>query len=195
LGNRFDLDPLKPGVQSMNGVPFAIADEARTGGNSVIMLRSDEQFKNSAGRERHHSRLARKARNLFFLQTSPMPTARRARRRGSMRFRYEGHSKLIPGSNFAPFTAIVPVQQEVDVADWLGRPLVPAPGRYKHVEGNMNLYMQRWDNPRPDTTIESIVIRSRQAKEVPIVLGITLANEAQNLVAATSLKSRRSTSA
>jgi hypothetical protein len=77
----------------------------------------------------------------------------------------------------------VPVQQEVDVADWLGRPLIPAAWTFKHVEGNMNLYMQRWDNPRPDTTIESILIRSRQAKEVPIVLGITLANEAQNLVA------------
>jgi hypothetical protein len=54
LGNRFDLDPLQPGVQSMNGVPFAIADESKTGGNSVIMLRSDEQFKNSARRKRHH---------------------------------------------------------------------------------------------------------------------------------------------
>jgi hypothetical protein len=38
------------------------------------------------------------------------------------------------------------------------------------------------DNPRPDTPIESILIRSRQQKEVPIVLGVTLANEAQNLV-------------
>jgi hypothetical protein len=182
LGNRFDLDPLKPGVQSMNGVPFAIADEAKTGGNSVIMLRSDEQFKTLPA-ESAIIPVGKKAKNLFFLQTSAYANSKKGTTAWEYEIRYEGHSKLIPGSNFAPFTAIVPVQQEVDVADWLGRPLVPAAWSYKHVEGNMNLYMQRWDNPRPDTTIESIVIRSRQAKEVPIVLGITLANDAQNLVA------------
>jgi hypothetical protein len=125
LGNRFDLDPLQPGVQSMNGVPFAIADETRTGGNSVIMLRSDEQFKNLPA-ESAIIPVGKKARSLFFLQTSAYANSKKGTTAWEYEIRYEGHSKLIPGSNFAPFTAIVPVQAEVDVADWLGRPLIPA---------------------------------------------------------------------
>ncbi|MDQ3814467.1 MAG: hypothetical protein M3347_11010, partial [Armatimonadota bacterium] len=181
LGNRFDLDPLPSGVQRMGGVPFAIADEAKTGGHSVIMLRSAEQFKNMP-EESAIVPVGKGAKSLFFLHTAAYANSKKGTTAWEYEIRYEGHSKLIPGSNFAPFTAIVPVQAEVDVADWLGRPLVPAAWSIKHAEGNMNLYMQRWDNPRPDTPIESIVIRSRLQKEVPLIFGITLANEAQNLV-------------
>jgi hypothetical protein len=143
LGNRFDLDPLEAGVQSMSGVPFAIADEAKTGGNSVIMLRSAEQFKDLPA-ESAIIPVGKKAKSLFFLQTSAYANSKKGTTAWEYEIRYEGHSKLIPGSNFAPFTAIVPVQQEVDVADWLGRPLVPAAWSFRHAEGNMNLYMQRW---------------------------------------------------
>jgi hypothetical protein len=181
LGNRFDLDPLQPGVQGMSGVPFAIADEAKTGGNGALMLRSGEQFK-TLPEESAIIPVGKRARSLFFLHTSAYLGSKKGTTSWEYEIRYEGHSKLIPGSNFAPFTAIVPVQAEVDVADWLGRPLIPAAWSFKHTEGSMNLYMQRWDNPRPDTPIESIVARSRGQKEVPIVLGITLANDAKNLI-------------
>jgi hypothetical protein len=47
----------------------------------------------------------------------------------------------------------------------------------------MNLYMQRWDNPRPDTTIESIWFARARPKKCRLCWVSRLANEAQNLVA------------
>jgi hypothetical protein len=181
LGTRFDLDPLESGLQRMGGVPFAIADEAKTGGNSVIMLRTGERYKEMPV-ETGIIPVGKKARSLFFLHTTAWASDKKGTTAWEYEIRYEGHSKLIPGSNFAPFTAVVPVQQEVDVADWLSRPLIPAAWTFKHTEGDMNLYMQRWDNPRPDTPIESIVIRSKLQAEAPLILGITLASDAQNLI-------------
>jgi hypothetical protein len=96
------------------------------------------------------------------------------------------------GQDFSQLSAKVPVEAEVHVADWLGVPLVSPvwTARTDTNSGTQNVYMQRWDNPRPDTPIESIVVRSRREKEVPIVLGITLANDAPNLIAGDFAKSQ-----
>jgi hypothetical protein len=185
ISERFDLRRLAPGVQRLGNVPFRIVDEAKSAGsNSAVMLRSAEQFKDLPAQSAIIP-VNKKAKDLFFLHTTAYAGSPKGTVVWEYEIRYEGHSKLIMGQDFSPVTAIVPVEAEVNVGDWLGVAPVPTaltlpgfPGG-----GSAHLYLQRWTNPRPDTLIESIVIRSKLAKEVPIVFGITAGSEAENLVA------------
>ncbi|HLL91221.1 MAG TPA: glycoside hydrolase family 2 TIM barrel-domain containing protein [Tepidisphaeraceae bacterium] len=184
IGERFDLRRLLPGLQRIANVPFQIVDESKSdGGNGVVMLRSAEQFKDLPTQSAVIP-VNEKAKDIFFLHTTAYAGSPKGTAAWEYEIRYEGHRKLIMGQDFSTVTATVPVESEVHVGDWLGVAPIPTALTLPNFPGggSAHLYLQRWTNPRPDTLIESIVIRSKLAKEVPIVFGITLASEAENLV-------------
>jgi hypothetical protein len=192
LGFPFNLR-VEPGRLMAGEVPFTVLDEIKNGGNSVIALRSGQRLK-ELPESTQRIPVNANAKILFFLSTTGYNGSKDGDPIWEYEIQYEGFSALIPGTDTSNFVSRLPVRSAVDVADWLGTPR--ANPTWKAIDpkltgngtGQVNLWVQRWDNPRPDRKIESIQIRSLQKDEVPFILGITVGQEAKNLLNGETLK-------
>jgi hypothetical protein len=186
LGFPFNLR-VEPGRFVAGQVPFTVLDENKNGGNSVIALRSGQRLK-ELPEITQKIPVNASAKSLFFLSTTGYNGSKDGEPIWEYKIQYEGFSELIPGTDTSNFVARLPVRSAVDVADWLGTPRANPtwkatdPKLTGNGSGQINLWVQRWDNPRPERKIESIQIKSLQKDEVPFILGITVGQEAKNLL-------------
>ena len=86
---------------------------------------------------------------------------------------------------------MVGVRRQRDADDWVNvKRVTPAlevtvPGGQPGRPGKRGFFLQRWHNPRPETTIESIVVQTLpKGGSVPMVLAITTATTKPNLLGA-----------
>jgi hypothetical protein len=84
LGERFDLRAFPSGQQRLGDVLFNIVDESKTGGNGAIMLRGAEALA-SQPEQSAIIPVGKKAKSLFFLQTSAYLGSKRGTVAGNTR--------------------------------------------------------------------------------------------------------------
>lgn len=92
--------------------------------------------------------------------------------------RYKGFKDLTLGADTSAFVEILPIKANVDFGDWLGKSFVkPA---YRFEDKKINTFVKFWPNPRPETPVESILVRSLRQSEVPMIFAISKAKKAKN---------------
>ncbi len=184
IGRAYHMGDLPAGRLEIQKVPYQIVDENANGGQSIIALRAGPRFKQLPEETLPISVGNRAVKSIFFLHTTAYANSPKGATVWEYEIRYQGYSKLIEGENKSDFIVTVPVQSQVNVDDWLGLPKTAHAWdngqKARHLRHN--LFMQRWDNPRPDTAVESIVVRSKKKDEIPFVFAITLGLSAENLV-------------
>ena len=163
-----DLRDLKPGKQTLAGVPFEIIDPAKNDGRAVITLRG------SATTPRHIVRAdgidlkGRKARVLYFLQSAAWS--------GNGQIgRYVAH--------YADGKSVeIPIKSGANTGNWWSGYVAGEESRLVAVEVQSTATGQKawrylrvweWSNPRPDVPIERLDFVSDETAQSPILLAIT----------------------
>ena len=165
-GNDFRHMPV--GKQTLCGVPFRIIDPAQNGGKSCIVLRGHgrDYFPESA-----KVRVGRRGAVIVFLHTLAWgdkgPVAH-----------YLVH--YADGK-----TEDVPIRAGKEILGWWG---ASETDEVKIAVQSQNLssrlvclHAWAWQNPRPETAIESIELRSTNSGGVPIIVAATLLDEVPTL--------------
>ena len=178
---------LPAGCSFCGGVLFDIADEAKTQGRSVVAVKAGDALRPSQppGLVFQWPAFSKpipvnaKADTVFFLHAAgyPLDTAPLAQ----YEIRYAGFSKLIPGQDQTAFVEIVPIRAGKDVGDWTSAAPPAIPGA-QNMGGTRYAYAMQWTNPKPDTPIESIVMRSGEARGFVLLLGVTLGVKSPSLI-------------
>ncbi len=163
----------------IKSVVFEIADG--TGGKpAAIMLRGKDKLKNLPPVSKPIP-VHRKVEAIAFLHTAAWVKSGEGTVAWEYEVRYQGFEQLTKGADTSAFIQTIPIKVGVDVHDWLGsHHLAPA---YRHLPKKINVYMTFWKNPKPDIPVESILVRSREAHEVPIVLAISTGTTRRNYLA------------
>lgn len=181
LGSGYDLSKLSAGTISAQGVPFEILEESKHDGRSVIMLRGEQKLTDLPD-QTDNIPIGRKADAICFLHTAAYVDSPRGTSAWEYEVHYEGYGKMIYGSDVTEFISTAPVKVELDVDDWHSDDPAIDPAWSAGGGANStaaNLYLLRWSNPRPDVPIESFMVRSKRAAEVPILLAATVAVKPQ----------------
>lgn len=153
-----DLRALMPGAYSSRGVPWQVSGSER----AAIILRGRERpaFPDETPPIAIRGRVER----LYFVQA----TAWQAEWR-----------EEVAAAEFAYAdgrTLSVPIRHGVETADWWGArpPLQAAPAwTGENAQATVGLYLWRWDNPRPDVALASVVLRSTGSGACPILVAAT----------------------
>gem|GEM_PF-195880 len=177
LGPDEDMSKLVGGIQEHNGIPFKISEDKDKG---AIILRSSQHLTEQPYAS-YPIKISKKADYVFFLQgtifqdvaVKKIPPVVWIYTAGILMFdiskigtplwyyqiRYEDGSEVE-----------VPVKAGLNVEDMR----IWAPGGWVTLLNGKKFYIQKWDNPYPEKTIETIKMFSKLEPEVPILMAITL---------------------
>ncbi len=150
-----DLRVYRPGTEAYLGVPLTV-------GEKVALLRGEPRpaFPQAAG----PIPVGCRAERLYLLHTAAW----------SSTFRQPIAEYLVRYQDGT--TLAVPVRQGVEVNDWWGA-VEPLEARLAWTGDNgqatVGLYLQCWRNPRPEASVESLTVRSKETAAVPILLAAT----------------------
>ena len=179
IGNNWDARELPEGPLVVQGVAYQLA-AGRGGANAAIMLRSAKRFSDLPPVSEPIV-VDRAVDGLSFLHAAGYLGATDGATAWTYEVRYQGFAKLVAGANTSSFIETVTVRTNVEVGDWLGNAFVKPAWRLE--PKGLNLFSTFWRNPRPDIPVESIVVRSANGSEVPMVFAISAATALPNQLA------------
>ncbi|MBA7588513.1 hypothetical protein ES708_30572 [subsurface metagenome] len=157
LGPKEDMAEAKGSSQLFTGIPFVISLDSAKG---AIILRSGQHLTNQPYAS-YPIQIGQKLDYLFFLQATAFT--------GSNLWYYVVRYKE-DGSEVK-----VPVKAGWNVEDWS----IWAPGGWVAHLNNKKFYIQKWDNPHPDKTIETVKMFSSLQPEVPVLIALTIGKKQQ----------------
>jgi hypothetical protein len=178
LGPELDMKDLKGGVQTLGGVPFHIPQDPERG---AIVLRSAQRLVNQPYAS-YPITIGRKADYLFFLHGTAFTDAFVPKVPPEVWIGDAGKLRFNQSKTGTPLwhyivrykddgTEIrIPVKAGYNVEDWE----IWAPGGWVVPLCGRKFYIQKWENPYPEKTIDSIKVYTALQPEVPAVLGISV---------------------
>lgn len=178
LGPDEDMSGEKGGIKNITGIPFAISKDPEKG---AIVLRSSQHLLNQPYAS-YPITINKKLHYLFFLQAtaftnqmvSKVPPEVWIGKAGKLLFDQSPVGSCLwyyvvryqeDGSEIK-----IPVKAGLNVEDWG----IWAPGGWVTGLGGKKFYVQQWENPYPDKTVESVKMYSGLLPEVPVLLAITI---------------------
>jgi hypothetical protein len=181
LGPSEDMAELKVGKTELSGIPFQISDDKEKG---AIILRSG-QYLTSQPYASYPIIIRNKADYVFFLQATSFtnrfvekdPPVVWIGKAGKLFFNQSPTGTClwyyVVRYQEDGMELKVPVKAGMNVEDWG----VWAPGGWVAPLNNKKFYIQKWDNPFPEKTIETIKMYSSLQPEVPVLIGLTIGNK------------------
>jgi hypothetical protein len=177
LGPDEDMGEFPGGQYNLTGLPFLISKDKDKG---AIILRSSQYLTNQPYAS-YPIRISRKADYLFFLQATSftnrfvekVPPPVWIGKAGKILFNQSPSGTTLwyyivrykdDGSEVT-----IPVRAGMNVEDWG----IWAPGGWVVPLNGKKFYIQKWDNPFPDKTIEYVKMYSSLRPEVPVLLALT----------------------
>ncbi len=183
LGPGEDMAELKGASLTLTGIPFMLSSNPEKG---AIILRSG-QYLTGQPYASYPIKIGKKLDYLFFLQATAftdsfikkVPPEVWIGPAGKLKF-----NQSPVGSDLWYYIirysedgseVKVPVKAGWNVEDWG----IWAPGGWVSLLNNKKFYIQKWDNPYPDKTVETVKMYSSLQPEVPILMAITIGNKQQ----------------
>ncbi len=183
LGPSQDMAKLKGATLTLTGIPFTLSSNPEKG---AIILRSGQYLTNQAYAS-YPIKIGKKLDYLFFLQATAftdgfvnkVPPEVWIGPAGKLKFNQSPVGSELwyyiiryseDGSEVK-----VPVKAGWNVEDFS----IWAPGGWVALLNNKKFYIQKWDNPYPDKTVETIKMYSSLQPEVPILMAITIGEKQQ----------------
>jgi hypothetical protein len=177
LGPDEDMGELKGGTYNFTGIPFLISNDMEKG---AIILRSG-QYLTEQPYASYPVKVSQKVDYLFLLQATAftncfvdkVPPVVWIGKAGKLFFNQSPSGTCLwyyvvrfreDGSELT-----IPVKAGWNVEDWD----VWAPGGWVVPLNGKKFYIQKWDNPFPDKTVEYIKMYSSLCPEVPVLLAVT----------------------
>ena len=181
---KHDLSALPLGRQTFRSVPYEIRDFTTSPLESGVTLAHD-RLKSNAQKEKVTIEIGRQADALFFLHTfHQRRTWRPGRREPEPPVVFEYVVHYASGGQ-----QVVPIRLQRGVENFVQEQPEPLPNAAvawqtsSADEKKVAVYQYQWNNPRPDQTIQSVVLRYSDehgsAYGAPVLLGLTAANRMQ----------------
>jgi hypothetical protein len=178
LGPKEDMEEVKGGTYKFSGIPFSISTTWEKG---AIVLRTS-QYLTSQPYASYPIKIDQKLDYLFFLQATAftdgfvnkVPPVVWIGPAGRLLFNQSPVGTLLwyyiirykeDGSEIK-----VPVKAGWNVEDWN----IWAPGGWVVPLNGKKFYIQKWDNPFPEKTVETVKMYSSLQPEVPVLLALTM---------------------
>jgi len=158
-----DMREVKPGIQTLLGVPFDLIDASQNDGKAVLTLHSK---KFNTGVMSASVAVGAKAASIYFLHASAWTGGHMA----TYTVTYDDNS-----------TVAIPIRAGEEINEWWN----PQHGTHcraaLHV-GNaecddVGLLMYGWDNPNPDKVIKSLEFKSENGNGIVMVTAVTLSDK------------------
>jgi hypothetical protein len=179
IGANYDARELPEGALKAGGIAFQLA-AGHGGGNAAIMLQAKGRFQDLPPVSESIP-VGRKADGMAFLHAAGYLGSSDGTTAWTYEIRYEGFSKLVAGADTSSFVERIPARANVDFGDWLGNSFLKPVWRQE--EKKINLFTTFWKNPKPEISIESVVVRSALVSEVPMIFAISTAMALPNQLA------------
>ncbi len=166
-----DMSGFTSGIRNFSGVPFRIIDPVSNNGRSCVVLRGRDQ--KALPLDTGAIAVNEKAAAVLFLSScgwnagigETVATV-------TVRFRRAG------------LYLEIPLRYQMETGPWWN-PETPMHGEIawkgRNRSADIGIYISGWVNPYPDEEIESITISSPNGSAVPVILAVTLTNDAKTV--------------